>query len=632
MADTTFVDGAGSIDSSWLNDVNRMAYSVADKAAAALLQPVDGLNLAIKSADGKGSLWRGVTGAAPGAYADDGGILYCGKVFIPIGGDGSEAWIKDNEASIDPEEYGAIGDGVTDDTAALQAAATALPNNTDFVLNKEYLISGSVSFTDKSGFNITGGGTLKAANGFAVVSGNELFVLTRCSQFSVNGITVDGNRTNRTPAEVSAHNIWIRDCHYFKFTNCKSKNAVVDGIYIASSTPSDKTTHSSHFSIENQENDNCYRQGCSIIEANNFIFLGGDFSNTNGTAPEAGIDLESNAANPLYSIEDGLLINTKFSGNAGYGLLVSSVKQPRNIVSISCKFYDNVKGAIDWGAISGKIIDPHFDGADNNITRGVIDVPSNSQETQLNIVRPIFRNISTTTVNLPLVYVHSTNTGHITISDIDVDACSTAAMLNAPNCVMTGGVVKSASADSAVQVVGENCEVSDITFDKGYRRSIHISGANAKILRNKLLDQNEAPSGAIHQDTTASGLVIDDNIIEVSTPFAGIGIRLQAGYDSVKGNTVAGITGNEISLEGAAITEVVGFRNGNIGNGVRLVENIRTETATNFKDITAAVNTLQKQAGQQVWDSTNLQNVWAAGGSAGSVWVDGSGTTVHTPV
>ena len=60
---------------------------------------------------------------------------------------------------------------------------------------------------------------------------------------------------------------------------------------------------------------------------------------------------------------------------------------------------------------------------------------------------------------------------------------------------------------------------------------------------------------------------------------------------------------------------------------------IVSETATNLADVTHAINTgAAKVAGYEVWDSTNSQPVWAVGNADGSVWVDGTGTTVHTPV
>lgn len=57
-----------------------------------------------------------------------------------------------------------------------------------------------------------------------------------------------------------------------------------------------------------------------------------------------------------------------------------------------------------------------------------------------------------------------------------------------------------------------------------------------------------------------------------------------------------------------------------------------SDTQTNLRGLAVAINTTNKYVGKQVWDSTNLQPVWAAGPLAGDVWVDGVGTTLHTPV
>lgn len=53
---------------------------------------------------------------------------------------------------------------------------------------------------------------------------------------------------------------------------------------------------------------------------------------------------------------------------------------------------------------------------------------------------------------------------------------------------------------------------------------------------------------------------------------------------------------------------------------------------TDFEDITSDVNTLNKYAGKQLWDATASVPVWAATGAAGGLWIDGTGTTVYTPI
>lgn len=67
-----------------------------------------------------------------------------------------------------PEDFGAVGDGVTDDTAALQAAvdAWALNKSVEIRLNKRYLITGTLTVANietdnpENRLNFTGSGTL----------------------------------------------------------------------------------------------------------------------------------------------------------------------------------------------------------------------------------------------------------------------------------------------------------------------------------------------------------------------------------------------------------------------------------------------------------------------------------------
>ena len=90
----------------------------------------------------------------------------------------------------------------------------------------------------------------------------------------------------------------------------------------------------------------------------------------------------------------------------------------------------------------------------------------------------------------------------------------------------------------------------------------------------------------------------------------------------------------------ASVTEIARFSHANgfamfgtntvvdAARGIRSV----SYTSTQLNDITNAVNTANKAAGKMVWNSTASKPVWAVGSTAGSVWVDGAGTTVNTPV
>ncbi len=71
-----------------------------------------------------GGEWDGVTGAAPGTYAQN-----TGTVIVPAGGDGSAAWLRKVEQGkgYSPEWFGAKGDGGTNDTAPVQSCINAAP-------------------------------------------------------------------------------------------------------------------------------------------------------------------------------------------------------------------------------------------------------------------------------------------------------------------------------------------------------------------------------------------------------------------------------------------------------------------------------------------------------------------------
>jgi len=90
-----------------------------NKAAAVLLTPVADAMLFVNGSDG--GLFKAVTGAAAATYSDNGGS-YCGTQFIPTGGDGSTAWVRDYSGAISVAWFGAVGDNSTDDQSSIQAA------------------------------------------------------------------------------------------------------------------------------------------------------------------------------------------------------------------------------------------------------------------------------------------------------------------------------------------------------------------------------------------------------------------------------------------------------------------------------------------------------------------------------
>lgn len=70
-----------------------------------------------------------------------------------------------------------------------------------------------------------------------------------------------------------------------------------------------------------------------------------------------------------------------------------------------------------------------------------------------------------------------------------------------------------------------------------------------------------------------------------------------------------------------------------LSSGNSIKEHISNSyTQAELRDATHEVNTADKYLGRQTWDSTNSQPVWADGTDPTSVWVDGAGSILHTPV
>lgn len=309
-----------------------------------------------------------------------------------------------SEASV--ATYGAVGNGSTDDTAALSSALSALGTSISKLTlesGKTYLISSPLNMSNKKDFIIDGNNsTIKIADG-TPVSGYYGIQFTKCGNFTVQNLVFDANRSTRTPAEVYAHSIIIRGCTLFNFINTASNNAVVDGFYVSAYTPADAETVSRNGIFLNCSADNCYRQGMSIINGHHIYVVNSSYNNTNGTPPQAGIDIEANSGSCEPSNMDITIRNSTFSGNEGFGVQISYKGYPRNITFEDCNFSDNADGGIKLGSAYSIVKNNFFENFTESI-RGIVDLPSTLEFNAYNIVADNwFKNIQT---SQPVIYVH----------------------------------------------------------------------------------------------------------------------------------------------------------------------------------------------------------------------------------
>jgi len=95
------------------------------------------------------------------------------------------------------KDFGAVGDGVADDTAAIQAALTAALAGSDLEFPGTYIISSPLTGTLLSSVHLFGNGTLKAAAG---TDFEFLLDITGTSDVTVSFLTFDANKANRGAA------------------------------------------------------------------------------------------------------------------------------------------------------------------------------------------------------------------------------------------------------------------------------------------------------------------------------------------------------------------------------------------------------------------------------------------------
>ena len=305
-------------------------------------------------------------------------------------------------------QFGAVGDGKKDDTAAIQSALNYIKANggtLNFEAGHTYVVSQNVTITSAHDFKIDGNGaTIKMAGGAPIDWAHSILRIETSNHFAVTELTLDGNRANRSPGvENPAHNVVISNSENFSFSDVKAINAVVDGFYVSAANPADRSTYAENGLFLNCRADNGYRQGMSIINGENIQVIGGAYTNTHGTKPAAGIDVESNNGSAVPGNHNILIRGVTFTGNDGYGVQLDEIGLPTNITVEGSYFANNDSGGLRlgtaWTAIKGNTFE-NF----SQSFRGIIDLPAVTQTNSNNVITGnSFNNIST---GQAVIYAH----------------------------------------------------------------------------------------------------------------------------------------------------------------------------------------------------------------------------------
>ncbi len=219
---------------------------------------------------------------------------------------------------VSAKTYGAKGDGRTDDTAAIQAAieVVAGTGGTLLVPDGTYLINAilannqGLQLRSNMTLRLSSGAVLKAMpNGSAAYS---ILFLPRVTNVNIIGGTIEGERSAHTgTGGESGMGIFVASSQNVFIEGVTAKECWGDGFYIGGSAGSTNIT------LCNVVADHNRRQGLSVVYADGVVVRNSTFKNTQGTLPEAGIDIEPNAGETVANMQ---ILGCTFTNNSGGGI------------------------------------------------------------------------------------------------------------------------------------------------------------------------------------------------------------------------------------------------------------------------------------------------------------------------
>ncbi|MBS1746003.1 MAG: right-handed parallel beta-helix repeat-containing protein [Bacteroidetes bacterium] len=230
------------------------------------------------------------------------------------------------------KKTGAIGDGITDDTKAIQKAIdslSAIGGGTVKVPKGIYAINAKIGLQMKSKVDLympDSNSVLKAIPNDTTIY--TVLMIADASDVRIIGGKILGERYQHTGTRGEwGMGIGVHGSSNISITNVVIADCWGDGIYISDNAS--KTRASSFVSLKNVTSRNNRRQGMSIIKATAIYVANCKFIYTNGTSPQAGIDIEPNYDTASYIS----IINSECAYNMGAGIQTYELKNPQTVIT-----------------------------------------------------------------------------------------------------------------------------------------------------------------------------------------------------------------------------------------------------------------------------------------------------------
>lgn len=250
---------------------------------------------------------------------------------------------------VTPQMYGARGNGVTDDTEAVQAAVDNSENV--FFPAGTYLVSADIVIP--SNRNIWGQSQLsiikRADNDLEQYN---ILLLNKSENVRISDIAVVGDKhTHLGTGGEWGHCIMMQGCQNIVIKNSVLKQAWGDGIGM---TTYDGDTmegvECQNILIDGCVFDDNRRLGVAVIDCSGLTIRECVIKNTRGTNPQCGIDFEPND-DSRQRCHNCIVESCYFEANSGGDIHLANLKKYHGVEIFNCVFKSNI-GLSLWGSLS----------------------------------------------------------------------------------------------------------------------------------------------------------------------------------------------------------------------------------------------------------------------------------------
>lgn len=209
--------------------------------------------------------------------------------------------------------------------------------------------------------------------------GPAIIKLFNVRHVTLKNISLNSNRQLFTTNRL-LHSIFIYNSSHLVFKNINLLNSLGDGMQIAADVNRQEVL-SRDIVIQNCNTTNSLRNGLSLIHCSDVRIDHSSYNMSNGTPPEAGIDIEPDEDNVRPGVYNVSIKNVEILGNKGNGIAIPYIGVPENITIEDCDISQNGSGIYTCGkniSIIGNSISGNSKYGINSIRYPGYNVPPDS--------------------------------------------------------------------------------------------------------------------------------------------------------------------------------------------------------------------------------------------------------------